>query len=706
MKTLEVNFFSDWTNKGILWEQKAIAVDTETTALEPDEGKIRLIQVYLPSIHQVAVIDFFSLTPECYDWVNELLLVTNNPKVIKYFQNALFDLKWIRAKFGVTSRNIRDTMILSQVEKAGLINGYLYPISQRKPVSDSPNSLKYLCQQFKLNHDKSEQSSDWGYPNLSQEQILYAARDVVSTYQIGEQLWRKLSFDQKTVIEAENSCIPAFSELIDSGMPCRYEILEKVYQEYLESSKKEKTRLEYLMDYDPVYHEKVVARERLLREEKAKGIKSRKKPFKDKPFNASSTKQIMIYLKSKGYDERELQKLNKETGEWSDSSSKDILFTLLANHPDHYELKEISYYRGVSRAASTLKTYLDAYDHRRKYIKTSYRVLAPQGMGRSASGDKRAKYPSSQVVSKYLLSHQAFSLPPIRSIVTARKGYSLYEFDLEASHTQFASVLSNDPSLKKSREEGIKIHYFTLSSMLKMEGKNYSPEDCILLHEGKLDRGNHSGYKALYKLAKNVIYSFINYSGGKKLSETFAKEEMIVSVEDCKRYLEACARQYWKLRQFQDEVYEAALENAIDIYAPTGELLGRFARSYPLDDSVLYHRGFCKRDEYGNPMRQRGEYQYSWKISDIVSGQWLRPEATVIKSALGKITEFKEENDYDFRLVNFSHDSFMIEVLDEHAEFVCPVCYDELNQSMRRYIPFYDPKDQWQQCRKSQSWEK
>lgn len=695
LKTVVVNMFTDWANTAILREQPDLSLDMETTALKPYEGKIRLIQTYLPTIDQVAVIDLWNPTTEQLIWLNVLLDVLADPSIVKYCQNGMFDFYWIYWKFKVLARNLIDTRLLSQIEKAGQYEGYLFS----KPSVQSPNSLEFLSLEHGYDHDKSQQSSDWGKLFLSPAQISYAARDAIVTYKIGKDLITQLMEDQPDVVMAECGSIPAFVWLQYNGLVCDVQTLNHLLESYSNKSRMAHKALEKLMPYDPNYHLKVVARQAELDQLAASGIRTRKAPFKEKPFNVSSSSQVLAYLKSCGYSE-ELIKEEKGTGIKKESSGKDVLFLLSAENPDHVELKEIALYRGVAKAASTLKSYRESYDPFRKCIDTSYSVLAVQGMGRSSSGEKGSKAQNCQNVSKFLPSHEYYGLDPIRTFMKPRDGYVLAEIDLDASHAQFARYLSQDTNLQRAKNEGIKLHYFTLSSMLAFEGKHYSPEDCILLCEGKIDSGNHSTYKRLYKLSKNVFYSFLNYSGGGTLQATFFKGEMFVSLEDCKKYLQACADAFCELRQFQDQVYSNAMKTKHRLSSRLGHVLGDYVISHPCDGSTLYHRGTYHYNT------NTGYRETKWKISDIISGQWLRPEATVMKTALRQVTDFRFDTDLDFRLINFSHDSFILEIHKSVLEDVLPHCFEIVNASMRRYIPDYEPEAGWESCIKKESWEK
>lgn len=720
-----VNLFNDWHQTESLKAQTELSFDIETTGESkgeksfnsyPEKHRIRLIQVYLPTLDQVAILDLWNLTTEQTAWLSQLLIQLADPTVAIFIQNAMFDAYWILFKFRVVIRNIIDTRLLSQLSKAGQYEAYKFEAG-----IDNPNSLGYLSLEHDMTHDKGEQSSDWSQLKLTLSQLAYAARDTIACYRIGKRLHRQLTLSQPLTVIAELGSVPAFVQLQYAGIPSDPSVLFQMYSQYHQAATREKARLESLMPYDPVQHQKVL----IDRENPKIGKRGQLlKQAEDKPFNVASSKQVIQYLQILGFDS-ELKKLDKKTGEDRDSSGRDILFSLYSENKKvgSQDLNQrilelfqkegfngsdldvidsilaIIYYRGIAKAASTLGSYLDGYDPYLKRIPTAYSVLATQGMGRSSSGDRsRSDVQNCQNVSKHLPSHQAFGLPPIRSVCRPRDGWVFAEFDLAASHAQFARYLSGDRALQESYDSGVKLHYYTLSGLLKFDGMTVTPEECIDLVAGKADITRLEYYKQLYKLAKIVFYSFLNYSGGQTLQDSFFKYEQFVRLIECKKYLEACAVTFSGLRSFQDEIYRKAMNDRVLLHTEDGTYrsLGWFVRTRPIDGSTVYHR---VNTENG---------RFHVKISDVVSVQWMRPEGTAIKTALGQVSDriLDDWGTARCRLVNFSHDSYMLEIRKDSVETIAPICAEILDRNMQVFVPDYVAEDPWQKCIKIGSWEK
>ncbi|MCL2774186.1 MAG: ribonuclease D [Oscillospiraceae bacterium] len=138
-------------------QAKIIAVDTETTGLDPHTDKIRLIQIAAAGL-PVFVIDCFSFLPEGADLIRDIL----ETNAVKVFQNAKFDLQFFMA-MQIYPSPVFDTMLAGQL--------------LRTSDGSSRFGLDALARHY-LNETlpKDEQKSDWS-GRLSESQLEYAAND-------------------------------------------------------------------------------------------------------------------------------------------------------------------------------------------------------------------------------------------------------------------------------------------------------------------------------------------------------------------------------------------------------------------------------------------------------------------------------------------------------------------------------------------------
>jgi len=182
-----------------------IALDTETTGLDPLHSRIRLLQLGIQD--KIFLFDCFKL-----GWDENPLSVPKllrnlleSPQKIKIIQNANFDWKFIRLRLGISIDGIFDTLLASILLAAG----------DRK----IKHSLKnILFREMGLFLDKEMQKSNWG-DDLNEEQLKYAARDVIYLNPLREKLKEKLiASGQEKIAKIEFYCLPAISQMELDGV--------------------------------------------------------------------------------------------------------------------------------------------------------------------------------------------------------------------------------------------------------------------------------------------------------------------------------------------------------------------------------------------------------------------------------------------------------------------------------------------------------
>lgn len=141
---------------------KVIAFDTETTALKPKTGGLRLLQLAAPG-KPVVVIDLWDLEDE--DWVELRQFFGAREDREWYAHNATFDLGWLQQHDIYPEGEVFCTMLASRLLENGIPN--------------VRNGLAPACKRYlKIEVSKEEQASDWSKAELSESQKTYAANDV------------------------------------------------------------------------------------------------------------------------------------------------------------------------------------------------------------------------------------------------------------------------------------------------------------------------------------------------------------------------------------------------------------------------------------------------------------------------------------------------------------------------------------------------
>lgn len=147
---------------------EVVAIDTETLGLNPNRDRLCVVQ--LSSGDGTAdVVQIPRGTPRAPN----LVKLFNDPKRVKLFHFARFDLAVLYKNFGVMPEPIYCTKIASRLSRT---------YTDKHGLKDLVREL--LGQEL----SKQQQSSDWGADTLSEAQVAYAASDVLYLHALKERL--------------------------------------------------------------------------------------------------------------------------------------------------------------------------------------------------------------------------------------------------------------------------------------------------------------------------------------------------------------------------------------------------------------------------------------------------------------------------------------------------------------------------------------
>jgi len=136
-----------------------VAIDTETMGLKLQRDRLCVVQLSAGDGNAHVV----HLTDRDYSAPNLRALLTD-PKVTKLFHFARFDLAMIQRYFGIVCSPVYCTKVASKLCR----------------TNTDRHGLKDLCRDLLgVDLSKQQQTSDWGAPSLTAEQIAYAASDVL-----------------------------------------------------------------------------------------------------------------------------------------------------------------------------------------------------------------------------------------------------------------------------------------------------------------------------------------------------------------------------------------------------------------------------------------------------------------------------------------------------------------------------------------------
>jgi len=174
-----------------------IAVDTEAMGLNPVRDALCVVQISSGdgSAHVVQL-------NRDYDCPNLKALMAD-PAVLKIFHFARFDVAMMQKWLGITCAPIWCTKIASKLART---------YTDRHGLKDVTREI------VGVSMDKSQQSSDWGAAELTDQQLHYAASDVLHLHHIREGLLAMLEREGR--VELAQACfdfLPVRAELDVKG---------------------------------------------------------------------------------------------------------------------------------------------------------------------------------------------------------------------------------------------------------------------------------------------------------------------------------------------------------------------------------------------------------------------------------------------------------------------------------------------------------
>ncbi len=137
-----------------------VGIDTETSGLDWSSAELGLVQVYFPDRQTVYLIRPGDVVPK------RLLALLASHEWSKVFHFAMFDLRFLGARWDIVASNILCTKVASKL---------LRP-------ERAKHSLAELVEEYfdvTLSKLSSIRVSEWTAESLSQEQLTYAALDTV-----------------------------------------------------------------------------------------------------------------------------------------------------------------------------------------------------------------------------------------------------------------------------------------------------------------------------------------------------------------------------------------------------------------------------------------------------------------------------------------------------------------------------------------------
>ena len=199
VEDLSDNQLNDYSKSGL------IAIDTELHGLKLNRDNICLIQLG-DDARNITLIRPNSERPP-----KNLKIILEDNSVRKLFHFALTDVAFFATSLNIFVENFRCTKVMSKIVRT---------------YTDS-HGLKHLCEELLgIELSKHQQQTNWASPELSQEQLKYAASDVFYLNEIYYELNKMMTY--RTVLPSGKT-VKEINEIAQEMLPGLVQILINEY---------------------------------------------------------------------------------------------------------------------------------------------------------------------------------------------------------------------------------------------------------------------------------------------------------------------------------------------------------------------------------------------------------------------------------------------------------------------------------------------
>jgi len=408
-----------------LHSASSLAFDTETLQLQPEKGKLRLIQLGSYTLRTIVVIDCFELTENNWNYLQRFF--TNGAR-FWLAHNAVFDLGWLQEHDIDVRGKVRCSMLASRL----LTNG----------IPKTQHGLAHVAKRYlDIDVSKEQQSSHWGADVLSQAQLEYAAKDIEVLLELDQILDHKLQNDQ--LMEAytlECLALPAMAQMWRTGLPWNRSALEQRRIDY-EDDLKEMSK-DFLRELDNALPESdKLPRERdgsfNLRAKDEGSIRLGTKKYAG--FNINSPKQLLekftLILGTPPVDAAGKPSASRQTLK-SFAADSEIIQTYLV-------------WKKTEKRRQMITSILEKLDDR-GYVKASYMQLGAD------TGRMSSIKPNNQQIPRD---------SEFRQCVEAPEGWKIVDADFSQMELRLAAALAEDENMIQAFIRGEDLHDYTAEQM-------------------------------------------------------------------------------------------------------------------------------------------------------------------------------------------------------------------------------------------------
>ena len=195
MKTPEIHLYKNDLPDGLVFKD-AIAVDSEAMGLNPHRDRLCVVQLSGGD----GVCHLVQFEPGSTSAPN-LKRLLEDDDVVKIFHYARFDVLLLKNALGIHIAPIYCTKIASKLAR----------------TYTDRHGYKNVCLELAgVQISKEQQSSDWGADTLSEDQLMYAATDVLYLHEVRKKLDMMLAREGRT--ELAQACFDFLHTRTDLDM--------------------------------------------------------------------------------------------------------------------------------------------------------------------------------------------------------------------------------------------------------------------------------------------------------------------------------------------------------------------------------------------------------------------------------------------------------------------------------------------------------
>ena len=605
-----------------------IAVDTETTGLDPLTDKILLLQI--GNHLEQWVIDAYKIGD---DGIKLVLNLIKNKLITKLFHNAIFDYSMIIGNYGIELDNIKCTFITNKL----LTNGRRTSDNSLAGVVD-----KYLNIDLSKTERKSFIAHKYGEP-FTPEQIEYAGIDVKYLGQVFD-AQMKLIRERKmqTLLALEFMTIKTTADMNLNGIY----VDQKKWLALKSTAEKEALDIKLKLDEIFKDHCETDMFGALMAPNlKAENYKKRVKLLRHKGQTVSvKTRAPVPELLNYDSNEQMQHMLSLVLGHPIESTNREYLKTLR-----HEAIDLLLKYREKRKLVTTYgQEFLNQHVHPK--TKRIHSHFDPMG---TETGRWSSKNPNMQNIPKGAEYREPFC--------AQKEGYSIISADFSGQELRLLAHISQEEKFIKAIQENKDLHSYSASLLFGIPYEDFFEKD----EEGHVKIDNlgepviKSEMKKKYRNpAKSITFGLMYGMGPNKLSR-----QLDIELFEAKTLFKKYFETFPAIKNLMDELTKNVRER-------------KYAYS-PLDGRRRDYTGI----DWDNPKQAAGAINAAKNMPFQGCG------ASVTKLSLIYLRRAIKSKNLDAKILITVHDEVLIEVRDDQAE----ICAELVKEKMEKAFNYFAP---------------